>query len=158
MFVFFATSTRAQLIPTHLFFCSEFSLTFSMLLQNARTNASLPEKDKLAPLPNRRVLLDPENFFRYNDSLIQIAILRAAFPGELDYSDHEAHSASISYLIIRAEQVRQEAVVYEFLLALSTSRLSVNRDTLDEIKQAIHLSKLNVCQWFKETTFFKQTK
>jgi len=129
--------------------------TFSFLLQNARTDESLPEKDRLSPLPNRRVLLDPENFFRYNDSLLQIAILRAAFPGELDFSDHEAHSASIFYLIQRAEQVSQRAVVYEFLLALASRRLSMTPNELSKVYTLIEGSGLQECLWFREIEFFK---
>lgn len=129
--------------------------TFAFLLQNARTDESLPDKDKLSPLPNRRVLLDPENFFRYNDSLLQIAILRAAFPGELDFSDHEAHSASIFYLIQRAEQVCQRAVVYEFLLALASHRLSITPNELGKVCTLITQSGLQECSWFREISFFK---
>lgn len=128
--------------------------TFAFLLQNARTDSSLPEKDRLAPLSNRRVLLDPENFFRYNDSLIQIAILRAAFPGELDYSDHEQHSASIYYLIQRAVQTRQRSVIYEFLLALASQRLLVSRAELGKIRKLVGASKLKECKWFKKLDFF----
>lgn len=129
--------------------------TFSFLLQNGRTDESLPEKNKLEPLPNRRVVLDPENFFRYNDSLIQIAILRAAFPGELDFSDHEAHSASIFYLIQRAEQVSQRSVVYEFLLALVSQRLSITHDELGKVCTLIEKSSLQECSWFRDVEFFK---
>ena len=132
--------------------------TFAFLLQNARTDESLPDKDKLSPLPNRRVLLDPENFFRYNDSLLQITILRAAFPGELDFSDHEAHSASVYYLIERAEQVCQRAVVYEFLLALASRRLSITPNELTKVCTLIEGSKLQECSWFREIEFFKDLK
>ena len=132
--------------------------TFSFLLQNGRTNESLPEKDKLGPLPNQRVVLDPENFFRYNDSLIQIAILRAAFPSELDFSDHEAHSASIFYLIQRAEQVNQRSVVYEFLLALASQRLSITPEMLGKVYTLIEESHLQECSWFRNVEFFKNCK
>ncbi|MES2923874.1 MAG: hypothetical protein V4819_20130 [Verrucomicrobiota bacterium] len=129
--------------------------TFAFLLQNARTDDSLPEKDKLAPLPNRRVLLDPENFFRYNDSLLQVAILRAAFPGELDYSDHSAHSMSMVYLFQRAEQIKQRAMVYELLLALASRRLSITPQELKRVKAIIEVSPMSECKWFREASFFK---
>ena len=136
-------------VPSILLFA-----TFSFLLQNARTDSELPEKDKLAPLPNRRVLLDPENFFRYNDSLIQVAILRAAFPGELDFSDHDSHSSSMYYLIERAVQVGDAPVVYEFLLALATKRLRLVRNETEKIRELIRSSEMQECKWFEKTKFF----
>ena len=132
-------------------------ITFAFLLQNARTDESLPDKDRLISLPNRRALLSPENFFRYNDSLLQIVILRAAFPGEIDYSDHEAHSASIFYLIQRAEQLGQRAVVYEFLLALATRRLCLTAEKLKEVRVLINSSEMRECAWFKNVEIFKVT-
>ncbi len=139
-------------VPSILLFA-----TFSFLLQNARTESNLPEKDKLAPLPNRRVLLDPENFFRYNDSLIQVAILRAAFPGELDFSDHDSHSSSMYYLIERAVKVGDGPVVYEFLLALATNRLRLVRNETEKIRELIRSSEMKECRWFKTTKFFRET-
>ena len=129
--------------------------TFAFVLQNARTDVSLPDKDSLSPLRNRRVLLDPENFFRFNDSLIQVAILRAAFPGELDFSDHAEHSASMFYLIERAVQLKQEAVVYELLLSLATDRLSIKSVELKKVKSVIEQSEMEECKWFSGVDFFK---
>ena len=130
--------------------------TFAFLLQNARVDKELSEKDKLASLANRRVLLDPENFFRYNDSLIQIAILRAAFPSDLDYSDHDAHSASLYYLVERAVQSSDGAVVYEFLLAIATNRLRITRGKTWEVRNLIWKSRLKECRWFKKVKFYKE--
>ncbi len=132
--------------------------TFAFLLENARTDESLPEKDKLRPLPNRRVLLDPENFFRYNDSLIQISILRTAFPGELDFSDHDEHSSSAFYLIQRAEQVGQRSVVYEFLLAIASRRLSITNSEMNKVRDLAASSSLPECAWFKELEIFRSTR
>lgn len=130
--------------------------TIAFLLQNARTDSSLPEKDRLSPLSNRRVVLDPENFFRYNDSLIQIALLRAAFPSELDYSDHSEHSASIHYLIQRAIQVWQRSLVYEFLLALASRRLQITPKELDKVRELVGSSDMDECRWFDRIEVFKK--
>lgn len=132
--------------------------TFAFLLQNARIDETLPEKDKLAPLPNRRVLLDPENFFRYNDSLLQIVILRAAFPGELDFSDHDEHSASMLYLFERAEKVKQRAVIYEFLLALASRRLSITPLAFEKLRRILLSSEVSECKWFREIDVFQSPK
>lgn len=129
--------------------------TIAAVLQNARTDSSLPEKDRLSPMHNRRVLLDPENFFRYNDSLIQATLLRAALPSEIDYSDNEGHSSSMVFLLHRAEQVGDSALVYELLLALVTKRLRLTRSKLQEVKETLSKSRLEECQWFLRTEAFR---
>jgi hypothetical protein len=128
--------------------------TFAFLFQNARANNRLRDEDRLVQLPNRRVLLDPENFFRYNDSLIQVSILRAAFPVEIDYSDHESHSKSIVYLFQRAEHLRNRSLAYEILLALATKRLRITPEKLNEVKEITKSSVMEECRWFGKLPFF----
>ncbi|MGJ8650766.1 MAG: hypothetical protein ACSHX4_10440 [Opitutaceae bacterium] len=130
-------------------------ITFIHLLQSARSNNKLKDEEQLSPLPNRRVLLSPENFFRYNDSMLQAIILRSASPSEIDYSDHETHSKSITYLIDRAIQKEDFSITYELLIALATKRLKVESKELDKIKAIISQSELAECKWFKKTTFFR---
>ena len=131
--------------------------TFAFLFQDARINLQLSEEDRLMQLPNRRVLLDPENFFRYNDSLIQVSILRAAFPVEIDYSDHEVHSRSILYLFQRVEQVRNRSMVYEILLALATRRLRITLEKFEEVKKIVRASAMDECKWFAAIPYFGGT-
>lgn len=129
--------------------------TYAFLLQNARTDDSLSENEKLAPLPNRRVLLDPENLFRYNDSLLQVTILRTAFPRELDFSDHNPHSASLFYLFQRAEQIKLRSMVYELLLALASRRLRITPSELKKIREVMQVSDVPECKWFLGCESFK---
>lgn len=130
-------------------------VTLAAVLEYARSTSSLPEADQLAQLHNRRVLLDPENFFRYNDSLIQVALLRAAHHHELDYSDHDAHSSSMVYLIKRAEQVKDRPLVYELLLALTTKRLRLIPHKHMEVNALIEASDMDECRWFGQSAKFK---
>lgn len=136
--------------PSNLLF-----VTLSAVLENARSDSSLPEKDQLAQLHNRQVLLDPENFFRYNDTLIQVALLRAAHHHELDYSGHDAHSNSMVYLLKRAEQVRDRSLTYELLLALATKRLRLMPGKYVDVKQLLENSTLAECSWFRQSETFK---
>lgn len=133
-------------------------ITFAFLFQDARTNVNLNDEDRFAQLLNRRVLLDPENLFRYNDRLIQVSILRSTFPVEMDYSDHEVHSKSIVYLFQREEHVGNRAMVYEILLALATKRLKVTPEKLDEIKKIVSGSTIDECKWFASIPFFTLNK
>lgn len=125
-------------------------VTFAFILQNARSDSTLPSKDSLLPLSSRQVLIDPENFFRFNDSLIQVTILRTALPRELDYSNQEEHSASIFYLINRSLQMKQHAVIYELLLALATNRLRITQNKCREVGDLIRSSSIEECTWFDE--------
>lgn len=132
-------------------------VTFVYLLQNARIDESLPDEHSLKPIPNRQVLLDPENFFRFNDSLIQITILRAVLPQELDYSNHEDHSASIYYLVKRSEELQQNALMYELLLAIATRRLTITPEIFEKVRALVNDSSLVECKWFSSTEVFKNS-
>jgi|GEM_PF-5289018 len=132
-------------------------ITVAYILENTRTDPTIPEADSLASQPNRRVLLDPENFFRFNDSLIQVALLRAALPGELDYSDHAQHSASIYYLVKRSEQVENRPIVYELLLAIACGRLRLSSDHFDSLLCLVDSSTMPECTWFKKLDIFKRS-
>lgn len=105
--------------------------TIAVLLQRARESSTISESNRLhAPRPTH-VTLDPENFARFDDGIIQAAILRAALPSELDYrSDHAASAHLRSYLIRCTSYIgtsRAEGVL-EFLLALTTGKLQLTED------------------------------
>jgi hypothetical protein len=136
--------------PSNLLF-----VTLAAVLENARTNPDLPEKDQLARLHNRRVLLDPENFFRYNDTLIQAALLRAAQGHELDFSDHDSHSTSMVYLLKRSEQLGDRSLTYELLLALATGRMHLTKGKHAIVKEILEKSKMEECSWFHGSEKFK---
>src|SRR5690606_27009862 len=64
--------------------------TVAAVLQAARDLNS--SDNQLRPNGYESVVLDPENFLRFNDNLLQSCILRAAHPSELDYSSSPQHS------------------------------------------------------------------
>lgn len=113
--------------------------TMAVLLQRAREHDKLADDRRLAATSYRHVVLDPENFSRFNDGVIQAAILRSAFPSELDYrADHSASDfmkAVIVRTFHRAEQEAGEASL-EFLLALSLRRLQISEQHLAEVMVA----------------------
>lgn len=91
------------------------------------------QKDGLRQSMNSHVLLDPDNFDRYNDSVLQAALLRAAQASELGYGTHATASRSMAGLIERMirlhDQIEGEALP-EFLLALVTRRMSLTPNDL----------------------------
>lgn len=71
-------------------------------------------------------LLSPSNFDRFNDGVVQAALLRAAIPAELNFSLQEFHSDYmrdlIWYMLADPEHAHSEALP-EFLLAWATGHL-----------------------------------
>lgn len=63
-------------------------VTISSILQQAREKKFLNQENRLNTDAFQQVVLAPENFARYNDGIIQAALLRAAHPSELDYSTY----------------------------------------------------------------------
>lgn len=114
----------------------EVLATVGVLLQRAREHVGLPDERRLGSGSYRHVLLHPENFTRFNDGVLQAALLRNAYPSELDYRGDHADSdfmkAVILRALVRASEEAGEAVL-EFLLALALRRLQVE----DEHRESI---------------------
>lgn len=118
--------------------------TIGAILERARTDASLIERARnVVPLPEnhrlssetfQQVLLDPQNFNRFNDGIVQAALLRQALPSELDYScTHEESGFMRDFLIkvfLSRDKPQGEAAL-EFAFAIATRRLKIqDRDLL----------------------------
>lgn len=118
---------------------AEVLATIAVLLQRAREHDKLPDDRRLSTATYRQVMLDPENFTRFNDGVIQAALLRNAYPSELDYrSDHAASDfmkAVILRLLARATSEAGEAIL-EFLAALGLKRLQLADGHLAEVMAA----------------------
>lgn len=102
--------------------------TIGAVLQNARTaKLRLPEQQLRSPLL-MHVALDPENFARFNEGIIQAALLRAALPSELDYRGDSQASAYMATLLSRvaAKFDHPQMATLEFLAALVTRRMQLN--------------------------------
>jgi hypothetical protein len=135
-FAFWRTGYRAG--PFH----AELLGTISAILQNARTSASLAMNERLRSPMLMQVALDPENFARFNDGIIQACILRAALPSELDYrGDADASGFMRVFLERMASRMAcaQQAEL-EFLTALATGRLRLNNIDLEEVRTAFTMA------------------
>jgi hypothetical protein len=125
----------------------EVLATIAVLLQRARESSLVPDERRLASSSFQQVVLAPENFTRFNDGVIQAALLRCAYPSELDYRDDHAASdfmkAVILRLLTRSAQEAGEAIL-EFLLAISQGRLMLLDAHTEEIKDTA--SKLSFKQ------------
>jgi hypothetical protein len=81
-------------------------------------------------------LLDPHNFDRLNDGIIQSAILRTANAEELNYRVDAKYSGQMTDIIIAIIEYRREST-YEFLLALATKKLRLTNQDLQKVCQTM---------------------
>lgn len=133
-FAYWPSGYEAQ--PCH----PEVLATVAVLLQRAREHEKLPDEQRLATPSFRHVVLAPENFTRFNDGVVQAALLRCAYPSELDYRGDHAASDFMKSVILRAlSRATQEAgeATLEFLLALAQHRLQLSESHLGEVHAAI---------------------
>ena len=114
----------------------EVLATVGVLLQRAREHVGLPDGRRLGSGSFRHVVLHPENFTRFNDGVLQSALLRNAYPSELDYRGDRADSDFMKAVILRAlARASEEAgeAILEFLLALALRRLQLEDEHLQSI-------------------------
>lgn len=119
-------------------------LTVAAILQSARESTSIPNSHRLGTEAFQQVVLDPENFGRYNDGVIQAAILRASLPGELDYSSEiESSKYMLDFLtkvFIQSDLPQGEAAA-DFALAYYLGRLKLTREhsqtLIDQVRDAL---------------------
>ena len=131
-FVFWNPSTeiRAESNNTAVSF-----LAMSAALQNAREHDEAGSR--LSSSMHETVVLDVENFLRFNDGVLQASLLRAADAHELDYSGSPELSEMLREFLekvfLNAGRPYGEASL-EFGLALATQRLRLTKaDSLELI-------------------------
>jgi hypothetical protein len=118
---------------------SDVFVTVAAVLQQLR-NVDRGEGDALVTNWFQQTLLSPGNFGRYNDGIIQASLLRAARPTELDFADDASLSRDAGRIIRRIVgdpmRARGEAAA-EFLIAIGSGRLKLDRADLDVVLQTV---------------------
>jgi len=118
-------------------------LTVAAILQQARESKTIDHVNRLGTDAFQQVVLDPENFARYNDGVIQGALLRAALPGELDYSSESEASRYMAdfmtKVFIQHEQPQGEAAL-EFALALYIKSVTLAKEHHEELLSRVQES------------------
>lgn len=127
-------SQHAPLVLATIGAILERARTDASLLERPRNSVPLPENHRLSSDTFQQVLLDPQNFNRFNDGIVQAALLRQALPSELDYScNHEESGFMRDFLtkILLSRDKPQGEAALEFAFALATRRLRIqDRDLL----------------------------
>lgn len=91
----------------------------------------LPEELCFANNPFIDTVIDPDTFSRFNDGVIQAAILRSALASELNYSRDRklsSHMLNIISQIIKSRNRDGGEAVLEFILAVSLNKLRLHKD------------------------------
>lgn len=131
-FVFFPKNLKPESASTVTVF-----LTIASVMQQARDTDD--QSLKLKATGYESVVLDPENFHRFNDSILQACFLRAALPSELDYSSSPELSGLmaefLAKLFSRHEHPYGEAAP-EFAVALLSGRMRLVQNDLDTVTKS----------------------
>lgn len=112
--------------------------TVGTLLQNARTSKNLSVEQRLRSPMLMHVALDPENFARFNDGVIQATLLRAALPSELDYRGDSEASHYMTELLKRLSKkyAEPQQATLEFLTAIAIGRMQLNVEDVLAVRTA----------------------
>lgn len=111
----------------------------SALLNNVR---QLESKDSLRSCQYQRKVLAPSNFVRFNDGVIQAALLRAARNGELNYvvtEDSRYSSEMTDHILKTVDKATSEdgEALTEFLFAIASNSLRLEERDRDWIIKTI---------------------
>jgi hypothetical protein len=117
--------------------------TIASVLQNRRAAHETGSGRALRTDLFQQTILDPNNFGRFSDGVIQASILRAARPNELNYAWAPEYSRDMARIarrmILSSDRPRGEAAA-ELLIALGTKRLRLcANDCKEVLKEADHL-------------------
>lgn len=124
-FVFWEKNTYNDERPKELTQIAVLS-TIAMVLQFSR-ELPISNKCSLQPSHTSGVALSPENFFRFNDAMIQAAILRSAKLHELNYASSKEKSISMQHFILNS--IKDPPLFYEVLLSMATGKLLLHEET-----------------------------
>ena len=113
-------------------------LAVALALQQAREErSSMVEALKFDRNPFVISVIDPKMFWRFNDGILQAALLRALSKSELDYSTDETLSAEFHQIAISVfENSHNNAgeATLEFLAAIASEKVSLREQEFEHIK------------------------
>lgn len=96
-------------------------------------------------------LISPENLNRFNDGIIQASILRCAKKHELNYKIDTSISAQMRDILITIFKYRNQAqgeALLEFLYALSIRKMTLKKDHLVELLEALEDESNNIIKFY----------
>lgn len=114
-----------RLNPTFAFFDVEREMSEGDVIYTIAWTLELMRagpKPELVRTTGHHAVIAPAMFDRFNDGIIQAAILRQALPHELFYAASPDHSTSMGDILVRV-MTNAEGAAFEFLVSLACGRL-----------------------------------
>lgn len=117
---------------------ADIYFTISNIINSLRNSNNNSEKTDrtLKQSVYIRSLLDPANFSRFNDGIIQASILRAAYSEELSYGidlEISQEMANTLETIIKYSNHEQGEAILEFLYAIASKKMTLSKVHLEKI-------------------------
>jgi hypothetical protein len=132
-FVFLPTASD----PTKVSQADVYSV-MRCLLHSLRTKGKDGNEPPLRQHPLHRKVLDVGVFYRFNDPMLQAAILRAAVQAELDYSFSDTANQSASARLLLGRIFKDPAApATEFALALASGRMRITEDDKKQVLEEV---------------------
>jgi hypothetical protein len=81
-------------------------------------------------------VIDPENFVRFNDSVLQSCLWRCAMPGELDYRRSDELSSDIQRILRKIFMSCDSArgvTSLDLLMGLATRWIKISNEAMDKV-------------------------
>ncbi len=115
---------------------AEVYFTIATVLHHMRSRTLVDPKFSLHQQEHQRSILDPQVFDRFNDGIIQAAVLRASEQRELDYSIRNDDSTDMKTLLssvfTNMHSAQGEAAL-EFLVAIALDHLTLKKQDVREV-------------------------
>ncbi len=126
---------------------ADIYFTIASVINNLRFPPKETKERKIIQEEHIRTVIDPYNFNRFDDGIIQAAILRSASAGELNYKLDKTLSASMMSVMVKMidnhlDDLSGEALV-EFLFALASKRMKIHDLHLKAVTEKIEAKITN---------------
>ena len=135
---------KLDLAPDFVFWPSKYEVdeidleavyaTISSVLQNLRDNEI--DGCRLSANIYQHCVIDPENFVRFNDSVLQSCLWRCAMPSELDYRRSDALSSDMQRILRKIFMSCQSArgvISLDLLMGLATRWIKISNETMKKV-------------------------
>lgn len=116
-------------------------LTLSSILQNLREKPfTMLDKESLYTHVYQHSVLDPNNFSRFNDPLLQSCLWRCAYDGELDYRTPDYLSKQFCDIIKRLATSRangERNATLDLLMAVAVRKIQLSTECVSEMIESL---------------------
>jgi hypothetical protein len=112
-------------------------VTIAAVLQNLRERpCANDDPDSLRSHVYQNAVIDPDNFVRFNDSILQSCLWRAANSTELDYRSSDELSYAMIKIVLRVlddlKANKSESGI-DLLMGIATGKIRLSKKALEEL-------------------------